>query len=83
MNDQEFGERLKQGCKKCPSAPTQQDRLRAWLGVSGPSVHYKVGARKPSIDRAIYMAEKLGVCVEWLYTGRGPKNPVDAEQRRL
>ncbi len=43
----------------------------------------QTGARKwqedtlPSMENATLLADKLGVCVEWLYTGRGPKRPID------
>lgn len=30
----------------------------------------------PTLDHVIQIAEKLGVCVEWLLTGRGPKKPL-------
>jgi Helix-turn-helix len=33
------------------------------------------GISLPTMDHAIQIAEKLGVCVEWLLTGRGPKKP--------
>lgn len=53
--------------------PTQV-RLAALAGVKQPSV---VDWRKgvPAMDTGIRLAQALGVCVEWLYTERGPKRP--------
>jgi hypothetical protein len=33
------------------------------------------GMSMPTMEHAIQIAEELGVCVEWLLTGRGPKKP--------
>lgn len=48
------------------------------VGIKQPSVAaWKAGTSTPDMDHIIILAEKLGVCVEWLYTGRGPKKPGD------
>lgn len=37
--------------------------------------NYHAGEKLPSMEKAIEIASKLGVCVEWLLTGRGSKMP--------
>lgn len=39
----------------------------------------------PTLENAIALAKKLNVCVEWLYTERGPKRPTpeDSTAQRL
>lgn len=47
---------------------------------------WKTGKDTPSLPRAVEMADRYGVCVEWLLTGRGPKHPggtADADLSRL
>lgn len=46
------------------------------LGVGQSMItRWKTGKDKPALPRAIDLATKYGVCVEWLLTGRGPKHP--------
>lgn len=46
------------------------------LGVSAVMIHnYKAGKKMPSIEKAVEIATRCGVCVDWLLTGRGPKTP--------
>lgn len=43
--------------------------------IKQPSVYgWKVGAT-PEMQHIVALAKELGVCVEWLYMGRGPKRP--------
>lgn len=60
--------------------PTQR-RLGQLSGLQQPSVFEwgEVG-RGPAIPNGIRLAKALNVCVEWLYTERGPKRPGTAEQ---
>lgn len=47
---------------------------------------WKTGEDTPALPRAIDIAMRHGVCVEWLLTGRGPKFPgaaPDPEMSRL
>jgi len=55
--------------------PTQR-RIAQLAGVSQPSANEwgEVG-RGPAMHTGIRLAKALGVCVEWLYTERGPKRP--------
>lgn len=45
------------------------------VGIRQPSVAgWKKGAT-PELKHVLILARKLNVCVEWIYTGRGPKRP--------
>lgn len=45
-------------------------------GVRQPSVsEWNQPGHYPTIESAVRLAERLGVCVEWIMTGRGPKRP--------
>ena len=51
-----------------------QALLAALAGVKQPTVNdWK--EKGPKLANAVRLAENLGVCVEWLYTERGPKRP--------
>jgi transcriptional regulator with XRE-family HTH domain len=45
-------------------------------GIKQPSVaEWVSGESIPTMDNVLKLSEELNVCVEWLYTGRGPKHP--------
>ncbi len=70
-----FWERVKEalGDKKLP---TTQKFAATLAQVSQPSVSdWNKPGQGPELQNALRLAERLGVCVEWLYTERGPKNP--------
>lgn len=53
-----------------------QVRIANLIGVKQPSVYeWRTGA--PKIENGVEIANKLGVCVQWLYTGDGPRHPWD------
>ncbi len=55
--------------------PTQKD-CASLIGVKQPSVwEWASQHGSPSMENSIKLGEKLGVCVEWILTGRGPKRP--------
>lgn len=55
--------------------PTQV-RLAKVAGVTQPSVHeWGQPDRAPEHSAVLRIARETGVCVEWLYTERGPKYP--------
>src|SRR5688572_8344072 len=56
--------------------PTQTGAAKL-IGISQPSVNdwTRLGGY-PTLENGIALATKLRVCVEWLYTGRGPKHPI-------
>lgn len=71
----EFGKRFKILCEEA-GLPTKQDELAKELGVSGSFIaSVRNGKKMPSHARAINWSIKLGVCVEYLLTGRGDKYP--------
>lgn len=62
--------------EKYPRERATQTRLAQLAGVKQPSVHeWGDKDRAPAIPNAVDLAMKLDVCVEWLYTERGPKRP--------
>jgi hypothetical protein len=53
-----------------------QVRIANLIGVKQPSVYeWRTGA--PKIENGVEIANKLDVCVQWLYTGDGPRHPWD------
>lgn len=60
--------------ERFPRDKPTQTKLAALAGVRQPTVNdWKEGA--PAVDTGVRLAVALGVCVEWLYTERGPKRP--------
>lgn len=76
--------RFKEAARLSGYAATQQG-VAQMLGISQPSVAEWNRGGMPTIDRARSAAEKSGLCVEWLYTERGPKfpSPADSEDPLL
>lgn len=72
-----FAQRLRQACLESGLALKQKELGKAF-GVSGTMVwNYLHGEKLPGMTNARVIAMKLGVCVEWLLTGRGPQRPGD------
>lgn len=68
--------------EKFPREKPTQAKLAAYAGIKQPSVNdWKDGA--PAMDTGIRLALALEVCVEWLYTERGPKRPPKATPDQL
>lgn len=66
--------------------PATQVYVAKRLGVTQPSIsEWNSEGGFPTIDRAVEIATWLGITVEWLITGRGPKRPLpqDATAQRL
>lgn len=75
MKHQDFSERFRLACQQA-NAPTTMEALGRYLGVGTTMAwNYAKGEKLPSMEKAIEIALKLGVCVEWLLTGRGPMQP--------
>ena len=73
MKYSEYAERFKSICKESDAQKTQKE-LAKWLDYSQPMINYWINGEKlPSMDTAIKIADKFGVCVEWLMTGKGSK----------
>ena len=71
----EFSARFRQALKES-DLPQTQVELGKYFGLSGTMIwFYLNGEKLPSMKNAIAIARRLGVCVEWLLTGRGPKYP--------
>lgn len=74
-----FWLRLKEALKDA-GKPHTQKKAAAFAEVSQPSVSlWNKPDGFPEMDKVVSMAKRLGVCVEWLYTGRGPKRPDAAD----
>jgi len=70
-----FWGRLKEALRDARK-PTTQKYAATFAQVSQPSVSlWNKPNGVPELAKGISMATRLNVCVEWLYTGRGPKNP--------
>lgn len=71
-----FGNRLQRLIDESPYKGESQRRLGRRFDVSGPTVNeWLKGKKMPGIETAIRVALVLDVCVEYLLTGRGPKDP--------
>lgn len=56
--------------------PETQVYAARMIGVEQPSVSdWNKPGMYPTLENAVTIAKKLGVCVEWLLTERGPKHP--------
>lgn len=65
-------------------APDTLERLGPWLGVSvGCAWNWRTGEKLPGMRNSLVLAKRLGVCVEWMLTGRGPKRPAEAPAEAL
>lgn len=59
-----------------PKERPTQVRLAKIAGVSQPAAReWGLPDRAPDHARVLKIAKETGVCVEWLYTERGPKYP--------
>lgn len=60
--------------------PATQTDAAKQLGVEQPTISgtWNKPGRAPEMDKVLAMALELNVCVEWLYTGRGPMHPAVA-----
>ena len=77
MKSQGFPDRLREACAEAGLATTQPALARAFDLSTTTIWHYLNGEKLPSMAKAIEIAGKLGVCVEWLLTGNGPKRVGD------
>lgn len=67
--------------EKYPRERATQVRLAQLAGVKQPSVNeWREKDRAPAVATGVKLATALGVCVEWLYTERGPKRPTDGAE---
>lgn len=66
-------DRIFEGLRDASRPPTQS-QIAELLHIKQPSVS-EWKRSLPSLRHAITLATKLNLCIEWLYTGRGPKRP--------
>ena len=79
----EFGKRLVTASAEA-GIGIKQSELAKKFGVKQPTVnHWLSGEKLPTFKRTIAIAEQLGVCVEWLLTGRGDKRPSGSSHEPL
>lgn len=65
--------------ERYPREKATQTKLAKLAGVSQPTVsEWKEPGRSADLPNGIRLAKVLDVCVEWLYTERGPKRPGSA-----
>lgn len=76
-----FGRRLTEAVHDAFPSEISQEKLGQIVGVSQCAMSsWMRGSKMPPITKGKQLAAKLGVCVEWLYTGIGPRHPAkDAE----
>jgi hypothetical protein len=67
--------------ERYPKERPTQIRLAKIAGVSQPAVHeWGLPDRAPAHPQVLKLAKDLNVCVEWLYTERGPKYPAVSQE---
>lgn len=75
----EIGRRIVLACRT-KGFEKQADIAKA-LKISQMTVSYWIrGLKAPPISQGLKLAKVLGVCVEWLYTGRGQMTPEVPEE---
>ena len=75
MDKAGFAARFKEAVEQA-GVEDSQEALGRLLGVSGVMIWaYRSGEKLPRMSTATRMADKLGVNVNWLLTGKGPRNP--------
>ena len=58
---------------------SSQRELARRLGIKGPSVNgWANGKHLPDMEHVLQLAEWSGLCVEWLWLGRGSERPLQA-----
>lgn len=85
MENLEFARRFKEACE-ASNAPSGQDQLGKYLGVSGAMVSYlRNGARLPSAKTGIKIASKLKISYDWLMLGVSEikQTPSDLDKRAV
>ena len=60
--------------------PANQPEAAKICGIEQPSVSdWNKSNKGPALGNALTLAKALNICVEWIYTERGPKRPVPPE----
>ena len=59
-----------------PPLSTRQEDIAKEVGVGQTAVSgWKTGDKVPELDKGMVLAKKADICLEFLYTGRGPRRP--------
>lgn len=71
--DEEFAARFKELCED-KGVPWKNQDVGKFIGKTTTTAwNYMNGVKLPSMDNAIDLAKRFDCTVEWLLTGRGPK----------
>lgn len=70
-------QRFEEACLEAkPQKKIDQQTLAGKIKASQSTIsNWKRGQKKPPIGRGIALADYAGICVEFLYTGKGPRTP--------
>lgn len=82
MKKRTFWLRVQEAMTDAGMKPTQK-AAGALIGIAQSSVHKWTTGGLPMVEHCVALAIKLHVSVEWLYSERGPKHPMDAESTAL
>lgn len=76
MKHEDFAERFRSALEGVVDFTLTQENVGQYFDVTPIGArNWLIGNKLPSMDNAIKISLKLGVCVEWLLTGRGPIKP--------
>lgn len=70
-----FAKRFREACRDNKLPPRQKEVSKFLQTTTTTAWNYLNGEKLPSMESAIEMAGRFGVCTEWLLSGRGPKRP--------
>lgn len=73
-------DRVKEALAGVGLPPIQEEAAKIISGKQGSISDWNKPNRYPSIDNAVAIAKRTNTCVEWIYTGRGPKHPGPPEE---
>lgn len=82
MKKRTFWHRVQEAMTDQGTKPTQK-AAGALIGIAQSSVNKWTKGGLPSMEHCVALAIKLHVAVEWLYSERGPKRPLDSEASYL
>ncbi len=73
-------ERVKEALHDAGLPETQTQAAKLIGGKQGSISDWNKPGRYPTIDNAAVIAKATNTCVEWIYSGRGPKHPGPPEE---
>lgn len=75
-DESEFWLRVTDALQAAGKEHSQMGVARLLKMSQGSIQRWVRGTGLPTMDNALILAKKAGVCVEWLLTGRGPRAPL-------